>query len=519
MTDSATADDWKTANALTSDFPTEIGENQEVWVGLFYTWSSANAKLGSVAAKVSITPATLEVSGADFADKTYDGTTTATVNSVTFKSGKGSELVKGADYTVAGEFADKNAANGKKNGKVTVTLGDTDKAGNYTIVGNPFTVNGVGKINHKALTIAANNLTVDLEEGVTAETVKSLFTLDGVVSGETVDFDYSKVKFEVNGTEKPDATEAAALITSEGTYTVKIKTTVANALGGTDKDNYTLANNTEKTATLTVAEVYYSSAPSAYKVTCGDGVKANKSVANSGSTVTLTVAEGYEAPVVTDKNGKTVAVTEGKDGKFTFKMPASAVTVSVTKAAEVVEVVEDAVCTDCVDVDVEAWSHEGIHYCLENGLMNGVAADTFAPAATTTRGMIVTMLARLSGYSVNGEGSQWYVPSMEWAVANGVSDGTNMTGNITREQLATMLYNYAVKIAKVDVDKFTADTNTLSYEDVFTVSEWANAGVHFCLASGVIGGYEDGTIRPQANATRAEVAKMFMSFCENVLAK
>ncbi len=253
---------------------------------------------------------------------------------------------------------------------------------------------------------------------------------------------------------------------------------------------------------------------STYTITTGEGVIADKKSASSGTTVTLTVADGYEAPVVKDKNGKTVAVTEGKDGKFTFKMPASAVTVSV-EAAEVA----DTVCEDFLDVNVEAWYHEGVHYCLDNGMMKGIAADTFAPAGNTTRAMIVTMLARLSGYSVNGAGSKWYVPSMEWAVANGVSDGTNMTGNITREQLAAMLYRYAVEIAKVDVDKFTADTNTLSYDDVFTVSSWANAGVHFCLASGIITGYEDGTIRPQANATRAEVAKMFMSFCENVLGK
>ena len=86
-------------------------------------------------------------------------------------------------------------------------------------------------------------------------------------------------------------------------------------------------------------------------------------------------------------------------------------------------------------------------------------------------------------------------------------------------RFAASLELSGVEYAEDDVDKFTADTNTLSYEDVFTVSEWANAGVHFCLASGVIGGYEDGTIRPQAYATRAEVATMFMRFCVNVLGK
>ena len=171
------------------------------------------------------------------------------------------------------------------------------------------------------------------------------------------------------------------------------------------------------------------------------------------------------------------------------------------------------------DVASDAWYYDAVNYCADNGLMKGTSDTTFDPTAVTTRGMIVTMLARLSGADTTAAGSEWYLPGMEWAVANGISDGTAMTDTVTREQLATMLYRYAVEIAKVDTDKFTADTNTLSYEDVFTISDWASEGTHFCLAAGVIGGYGDGAIHPQANATRAEVAVMFQRFCENVLSK
>ena len=171
------------------------------------------------------------------------------------------------------------------------------------------------------------------------------------------------------------------------------------------------------------------------------------------------------------------------------------------------------------DVANDAWYYDAVNYCADNGLMKGTSEITFAPAATTTRGMIVTMLARLNGTDTSTTDSKWYQPGVEWAVANKISDGTLPEGIITREQLATMLYRYAVEIAKVDAAKLTADTNTLSYEDVFTISDWASTGTHFCLATGVIGGYEDGTIRPQGAVTRAEVATMFMRFNENVLGK
>ena len=85
------------------------------------------------------------------------------------------------------------------------------------------------------------------------------------------------------------------------------------------------------------------------------------------------------------------------------------------------------------------WAAEGIRYAVANGLMTGTSATTFAPAATTTRGMLMTVLARQAGEDTTG-GSVWYEKGMEWAKTAGVSDGTNPGGAITREQLATMLF-------------------------------------------------------------------------------
>ena len=177
---------------------------------------------------------------------------------------------------------------------------------------------------------------------------------------------------------------------------------------------------------------------------------------------------------------------------------------------------KDATCVYArfTDADTAAWYHDGVHYCVENGMMNGVSDTQFAPSGTLTRGMVVTVLARLNGVEA-GTGNEWYVPGQKWAMANGISDGTNMTANITREELATMLYRYAL-LKKVDVEKFTENTNTLSHNDVFTVSDWATSGMHFCIAAGVVGGDDKGNLNPHSTATRAEAAAMFQRFSEKV---
>ena len=92
------------------------------------------------------------------------------------------------------------------------------------------------------------------------------------------------------------------------------------------------------------------------------------------------------------------------------------------------------------DVSTSDWYFDAVQYVLEKGLMNGTSDWTFAPNDATTRGMIVTILARVEG--VNTTGNPWYAAGQKWAIANGISDGANMPGVITREQLATILFRY-----------------------------------------------------------------------------
>ena len=164
------------------------------------------------------------------------------------------------------------------------------------------------------------------------------------------------------------------------------------------------------------------------------------------------------------------------------------------------------------DVVKGAWYENSVDYVVDNGLMNGTDATRFEPDSTTTRAMLMTVIARYAGEDTTGS-NPWYQKGMEWAKANGVSDGTAPNANITREQLVTMLYRYAKSTGKdVSVGE---DTNILSYADATTVSEYAIPAMQWACGAGIVNG-ANGKLNPQNNATRAEVAAILMRFCENV---
>ena len=164
------------------------------------------------------------------------------------------------------------------------------------------------------------------------------------------------------------------------------------------------------------------------------------------------------------------------------------------------------------DVVKGAWYENSVDYVVDNGLMNGTDATRFEPDSTTTRAMLMTVIARYAGEDTTGS-DPWYQKGMEWAKANGVSDGTEPNANITREQLVTMLYRYA-KASGKDVS-VGEDTNILSYADATTVSQYAIPAMQWACGAGIING-ANGKLNPQNNATRAEVAAILMRFCENV---
>ena len=160
------------------------------------------------------------------------------------------------------------------------------------------------------------------------------------------------------------------------------------------------------------------------------------------------------------------------------------------------------------DVFANSWFYDGVKYACEKGFMNGTGSTTFSPDADTTRGMIVTILARMEGVNTSG-GATWYTAGREWAMENGISDGTNMTGAVTREQLAAILYRYA-KQKGYDVTKSAALT---SFTDADTASSYAVEAMQWAVASGLIQG-SGSRLSPKATASRAQVATILMRFME-----
>ena len=262
-----------------------------------------------------------------------------------------------------------------------------------------------------------------------------------------------------------------------------------------------------------------SSSKTTYKVATSSvangGVNVSPSSPAKGDKVKITLSpnKGYKLDklTVTDASGKTVSTTKTSDTVYTFTMPASQVTVGVTyvKADETTEQPSTKTFSDVSSSD---WFADAVKYVSDKGMMNGTGTGKFSPADSTTRAMLMTVIARYAGQDTTGS-NPWYQKSMEWAKANGVSDGTAPNANITREQLVTMLYRYAKSTGKdVSVGK---DTNILSYTDATTVSEYAVPAMQWACGAGIVNG-ANGKLNPQNNATRAEVAAILMRFCENI---
>ena len=181
-------------------------------------------------------------------------------------------------------------------------------------------------------------------------------------------------------------------------------------------------------------------------------------------------------------------------------MPTGKVTITPT----FVKIAEQPTEKAFVDVAKSDWFADAVAYVTEKGLMNGTSSDTFSPNATTTRGMLMTVLARYAGADTTG-GTPWYQKGMDWAKANGVSDGTNPNADITREQLVTMLYRYA--------GSPKANDSLDNFSDAASVSSYAVNAMQWAVTHGIVNG-SNGKLNPKNNATRAEVAAILMRFCE-----
>ena len=248
--------------------------------------------------------------------------------------------------------------------------------------------------------------------------------------------------------------------------------------------------------------------------------------ATEGDTVTIAITpdRAYKLDDLSvTANGKDVELTANGDGTYSFTMPSADVKITATFAEDPdwIEPEPEEPSTDVSDIFIDvapnAWYTAAIQYAYDNGLMTGVSANEFAPDATTTRGMIVSMLARLEGVeSANDAGfadveGEWYATAVNWAasvgVVSGYEDNTFRPNDaITREQLAAILMNYAAYKGE-DV---SARADLSAYTD--QPSAWAEETMSWAVAEGLITGVTNNELQPQGNATRAQVAAILQRF-------
>lgn len=251
-------------------------------------------------------------------------------------------------------------------------------------------------------------------------------------------------------------------------------------------------------------------------------IRVSPNVADEDDTVSIYVTPdtGYQLDelIVEDEDGHDVTTSSLASGtRYTFRMPDSDVTVTATFKSR-------SYSSNFTDVPRYEWYYEAVSYVASEGLMNGVSTTQFNPNGTASRAQIVTILWRLAGEPSALTGAftdvpagQYYSTAVAWASRQGIVTGVGNNrfepnSNITREQLAVILYRYAQDAGYTT----SASANITGYYDYARVNSYARTAMSWAVGAGLITGTSTTTLSPQDTATRAQVATILMRFCENI---
>ena len=251
-------------------------------------------------------------------------------------------------------------------------------------------------------------------------------------------------------------------------------------------------------------------------------IRVSPNVADEDDTVSIYVTPdtGYQLDelIVEDEDGHDVTTSSLASGtRYTFRMPDSDVTVTATFKSR-------NYTSNFTDVPRYEWYYEAVSYVASEGLMNGVSTTQFNPNGTASRAQIVTILWRLAGEPSALTGAftdvpagQYYSTAVAWASRQGIVTGVGNNrfepnSNITREQLAVILYRYAQDAGYTT----SASANITGYYDYARVNSYARTAMSWAVGAGLITGTSTTTLSPQDTATRAQVATILMRFCENI---
>ena len=394
----------------------------------------------------------------------------------------------------------------------TYTLTEADIGKSITVTATATDSNHTGSVTSTAVTVGKAPQTALTISGQPDKVyVGDQFTL--AASGGTGDGEVTwKV---VSGTAEIDEKTGAVRITGEGEIVIRVT-----------KAEDATHNAASAEITFTANEIPYTGKYS-YEISTAIGDNGALSVdryVTEGERVTITVSpdDAYKLDDLSvTANGKEVEVIDNGDGTFSFTMPSADVKISATFVEDPDWTEPEEPATDVsdlfIDVAPNAWYKDAVQYAYDNGLMTGVSATEFAPEATTTRAMIVSILARLEGVtSAEAAGfgdvnDEWYATAVNWAanvgVVNGYEDNTFRPNQpITREQLAAILMNYA----SYKGEDVGARADLSNYTD--QPSAWATETMQWAVAEGLISGVTADQLQPQGNATRAQVAAILERF-------
>ncbi|MBO4897862.1 MAG: S-layer homology domain-containing protein [Clostridia bacterium] len=270
-----------------------------------------------------------------------------------------------------------------------------------------------------------------------------------------------------------------------------------------------------------------------YSVSAGETengtAKLSSEKAKAGDTVTITVTpdEGYEVDTVTvkDANGNEIPVTRLGAKTFTYKQPASEVTVDITFK----EAGDEPYTSKgkFIDVNEGDWFYDAVYEAVDDGIVYGMTENTYEPQLELTRAMFAAMLHRYDGseaseYEFTFEDipeDAWYVDDIRWAAEHGIIKGYDdktfgPDDKITREQAVAMMQRYT---AYKGIDTAVEDGSVLeAYSDKDTISSYAVEPITWALSAGVIKGRSEDTLAPLDNITRAEIAQVFVNYKNNI---
>ena len=453
------------------DFCATSAKNYTIWYKVMGDSNHTISEVNSIT--VTIKPAPLTVTAKD--RSAYVGSAVPTLPT---------ELVENTDYTVTGLFKeDKLTKTPKlsyvatpdmsKVGEFVVNISEADAGSNYTITYVP----GKLTITTRPSSGGSGNT------GTKTDTVKN-------PDGST-----TKTETKADGS-KTETTTASSGGGSTGTTVTKTdakgNTTTEASAKLSDRD---VKEAQEKGEAVTVPVKGIAAAKDANAAT-----KIKIDVPNNANKTTV------EIPVENVTSG-TVAVIVHEDGTEELVKDSKPTEHGVQlelSGSTTVKIIDNS---KTFDDTKDHWSRDEVNFVAARELFNGVGGNQFGVSQPMTRGMVNTVLARLAGVDTTpGQGQAWYEVGTDWAKKNGISDGTNPTAPVTREQLATLLYRYAGS---------PSVSGTLHAADAASVSDYAEDALLWANQNGIVNGVGSNTIAPKDNAQRAQVAAMLARYLQN----